>query len=79
MAQKEEQTIVNLREKTKMTATAAHPYHKTGQEFEVHPVHVKKLTETGWAVEGHGVSKDLLNPQDAAGLAGPEVGKIVAE
>lgn len=46
-------TPVNLRDRVEMTATEKHPTYKAGVHFKVHREQVKKLTEQGWAVEGH--------------------------
>lgn len=35
--------------KIKMKATAGHPYIKTGEVFEIHPVHEADLRAKGWA------------------------------
>ena len=56
MADKVEKPV-KLTDKTKLVATTAHPYHKEGKEFEIHPVHVDELIEKKWAVKPGGNTK----------------------
>lgn len=50
--------IINTRERVKLFATDKHKYITAGKEFEVHPIHAKRLIEQGKATKTKGKTKE---------------------
>lgn len=47
----EKKRVINLRDKTELVATNAHPFQKEGSAIKVHPEQKEGLITKGWAVE----------------------------